>query len=640
MKKYLLAHISNFLFLLYFELIFKLLVFKNLSNFLNILIYTLLISIIITFITNLFNEKINKILLFITYSIIPILFSIQLVFKNIFESFFSLSLLSLSDQVLDFKNEAISLILENILFILLFFIPLIILIIFRNKIIKLDFHNLRNILIEVLVLGIIIVSFYLNIYRTKGVYLDSYSLYFEVRENSLNINKFGVLNSYYLDLTRTIFGFKENIPVIDNSDTNEDNNQEDIDNNKVVYEPNQSALNLDNIKNKSSIVYNYINSTNPTLKNEYTGLFKGKNLIYIVAESFYEIAISKELTPTLYKLTNSSFQFENFYTPNYLSTIGGEFQALTGLHPSQELLSTWRSGTLTLPYGLANIYKNLGYKTFAYHNHSGYFQNRNKYLKSLGFDNFKACSLGLEKLINCNRWPESDIEMINATIDDYINLDTPFMTYYMTVSGHFEYTFNDNSIAYKNRNLVNNLPYSESIKAYIATQIELDRALESLLNKLEEKGILDDIVIVLMADHYPYALTLDEINEISSYKRDNDFEINHNKLIIYNPLVPNTKISKVASSSDVLPTIYNLFGIDYDSRLFTGSDILSTSDGLVIFQNRSWISDKAIYNSRTNTYQGDAPRTYIDSINNIVSNKLAFSKEVINNNYYKDILNK
>ena len=631
MKRVLISNIINFLFLSWLEIVFQFSVFDEFlkESIINIFIYTIIVSIIVTLLTNVFTKKINKINLYIIYTILPILYAIQLVFKNIFNNFFSISLLGLSDQVMAFGTSTLLLILSNVFYIILFFIPLLLLIIFRKKI-KLDRLDVKKIVVEGALLVSLILAFNIYLYIGKDEYLSGYSLMHDVNQTDLNIEKLGVLNAYRLDIIRTTFGFNEKIEEV--FDNNENESQE-----LFEYDYNTKDLNLDDVKKKSQIAFNYISKNTGTKQNKYTGIFEGKNLIYIVAESFNEIAISPELTPTLYKLTNSSFIFDNFYTPNYLSTIGGEFQALTGLHPSYELLTNWRKGNDYFPYGLANIYKKEGYKTFAYHNNSGYFQDRNKYLKSLGFDNFKACYMGLK--INCNMWPQSDVEMINATVNDYINSDKPFMTYYMTVSGHFEYNF-DNSMAIKHRNEVKNLPYSEEVKAYIATQIELDKALETLIKKLEEANKLDDTVIVLMADHYPYALSLNQINEASSYKKDGTFEINHNKLIIYNSKLKDTKITKVASSSDVLPTVYNLFGIDYDSRLFTGSDILSTKEGLVIFEDRSWISDKAIYNSSKNTYTSkdtEVNRDYIDNINALVNNKIAYSKEVINKNIYKYI---
>ena len=176
-------------------------------------------------------------------------------------------------------------------------------------------------------------------------------------------------------------------------------------------------------------------------------------------------------------------------------------------------------------------------------------------------------------------------------------------------------------MAYKHRDKVANLNYSTDAKAYIATQIELDKALESLINKLTEKGILDKTVIVLHADHYPYKLSLNDMNSLSTYERDNVVEINHNSLIIWNPNIERKEIDKVCMSIDVIPTIYNLFGIEYDSRLLMGTDILSDSDSLIIFSDRSWITDKGRYNavSKKFTSFGDSvSNEYIEKINAIV----------------------
>ena len=243
----------------------------------------------------------------------------------------------------------------------------------------------------------------------------------------------------------------------------------------------------------------------------------------------------------------------------------------------------------------------------------------------------------MEKLINCNIWPQSDVEMIDATVSDYINRDR-FMVYYMTVSGHFYYGFSENAMAVKNRSLVNDLPYSENVRGYIATQIELDKSLELLLKKLDEANKLDNTVIVLVADHYPYNLTLNEVNEMSSYQRDSVVGVNKNNLIIYNSKMKKVNVSKVGMPTDIIPTVYNLFGIDYDSRLFMGSDLLSDSLGLAYFTNSSWVTDKGIYYASSGEFKGeDVSSDYISNINSIVSNKRSISRQIINNNYYNQI---
>ena len=633
MKRLAMSFLINLGLLLWLELVFQLAIFDSFekSTIISIVIFTILIALIITTITNVFSEKVNKIINYTFYSILIILYGIQLVFKNFFNTFFSFALLKISDQAFDFADQIFKLIFANIGYIILFAVPLILLIIFRKKF---NLNNDGN-RINTLIIGIILISlncliFVLFLNSQKGIYLSPYSLYYEVNENELNIQKLGVINSYYLDIKRSLLGFDEKIIT----EVPKETEQDPI----INYQYNITDIDIQNLKGILDVnTYNYIASNSGTRQNKYTGLFEGKNLIYIVAESFSEIAIDEELTPTLYKLTNSGFVFNNFYTPNYLSTIGGEFQALTGLIPNKSTLSTWRNGNNYFPYGLGTVFKNEGYATYAYHNHNGYFQDRNKYLASLGFDNFKACKMGLN--INCNNWPESDVEMIEATFEEYMNSEQPFMTYYMTVSGHLNYNWY-NSMAVKNKNLVKDLPYSDSVKAYIATQIELDRALELLIDKLEEYDQLDNTVIVMLADHYPYGLSIDQINELSTYTRDALFEINHNKLIIWNNKLNTITIDKVAMSADVLPTVYNLFGIDYDSRLFSGTDILSTTEGIAIFGNRSWITDKAIFNATTNTYVSideEINKSYVDRINRLVGSKIYFSKQMISNDYYKKI---
>ena len=99
-------------------------------------------------------------------------------------------------------------------------------------------------------------------------------------------------------------------------------------------------------------------------------------------------------------------------------------------------------------------------------------------------------------------------------------------------------------------------------------------------------------------------------------------------------------IDKVGSQIDVLPTIYNLFGVKYDSRLIIGKDILSTEMGLAIFGNRSWVTDKGSYNAKTKEFIGDniIDNDYISYINKIVNNKVTMSKNIMVNDYYKKVL--
>ena len=629
-----------FISIFYLEFIFLITVSKsfNFQLIINIFITSLIISKLLTILISFFNEKVQMVLFPILIFLLGTIFSVQGVFYKIFKVYFSLYNLELKDQIKSFMTDAIKMILKNSIYIILFLLPFIIFLIIRKKIKfmfnKSNYKQLIYIISSIFML-VGILQIYINC--TKNNRYSNYELYYNVNNVSLNIKKLGVINSYILDLNRLIFGFTpKKIKYVSIPDN--DNKKEEVVE-EIKYDENILELKLDNTGNYSvDLINDYIRNDKPTLKNKYTGKFKGYNLVYITAEGFSEIAIDKDLTPTLYKLTHSGFMFNKFYTPNNLSTIGGEFQSLTGLYPDYSILRRWRDGTNYFPFGLANTFQKEGYATYAYHNNSYVFQDRNQYLASQGFNNFLACYNGLENRMNCQIWPQSDNDMINVTVDDYINNDAPFLAYYMTVSGHLDYTFDDNYMAYKNKDLVNHLDKNENAKAYVATQIELDRALESLINSLESHGKLDNTVIVLLADHYPYGLDKNTINSLSSYERD-DIEINHNSLIIWNNKLEDTTIDKACMAVDVIPTVYNLFGINYDSRLFSGRDILSTSFGVAVLADRSWVINDGVYHSNTNSFVGSDKinQEYIDNVNNIVNNRLNISKLILENDYYRYI---
>lgn len=628
---------------IYMEFLYRILVVGNvfrLSN-INMILYLIFLAFGFLLVTKLLKEKGNKIIFYTLLSIVAIWFSAQYVVKEFCDFYISFSILQIADQLGDFMGKVVIEVLKRSWGIALFFLPVILTAIFHKKI---NFAKAGSKKI-ILLLVCFFASF--GIY-TAGLYLDKdsdyspYELYHHVNNPSLNIEKVGVLNTFCLDVYRVIFGFDERILIDTGLNVGNDHIPEEI-----VYDFN--TLNIDfstlyESTNDSTIktMTEYFQNDSGTLQNEYTGLFEGKNLILFMAESFNEIAVRKDTTPTLYKMANSSFVFDNFYTPTIYSTIGGEFQELTGLYANFSSLSKFRSGSNQFPMGLAKMFENDGYSTYAYHNNSYAFQDRNVYLKTLGFDNFKGCYNGMEKLITCNQWPQSDVEMIEATIDDYVNNENPFMVFYSSVSGHAGYSWSGNAMSRKHRAEIEklNLGYSEPVLAYLAAQMEFDRALETLIQKLEEAGKLENTVIAFVGDHYPYELTVDQINEASDFKRDDVVEINRSKFVLWNSDMETIKIDKVGSQIDVLPTIYNVFGLPYDSRLIIGKDILSTEPGLAMFGNNSWVSDKGTYFASSGRFVANDDTSddeYVRKMNQIVKNKISMSKYIMDENYYKVI---
>ena len=368
-------------------------------------------------------------------------------------------------------------------------------------------------------------------------------------------------------------------------------------------------------------------------------MFKDKNLIFVTAEAFDTIAVDEKITPTLYKMANNSFIFNNYYQPLYpVSTSDGEYMNLTSLIPKEGIWSMSKTSQLVMNVAIGHMFKKQGYLSHAFHNHTYKYYKRNLSHPNLGFE-YIGCGNGLQKLMRCSRWPNSDKEMIDVTTSYYLDKGQPFFTYYMTVSGHLNYNFTGNHMAMRHKDKVKNLPYSTPVKAYYATQIELDLAMETLLKTLEEKGVLNDTLIVLATDHYPYGLSEKELNEVSKINRKDKFELYHSTLIMYNPTIEKTVIEDTISGIDIVPTIYNLYGLDYDSRIYMGRDIFSKQEHLVILSDRSWITKKGRYNSVngkfTKTTEEELDETaYVAKINKIANDRFTISSTILDTNYY------
>ena len=199
----------------------------------------------------------------------------------------------------------------------------------------------------------------------------------------------------------------------------------------------------------------------------------------------------------------------------------------------------------------------------------------------------------------------------------------------MTVSTHLNYKTTNNDIVKKNINLVKELNYSSNVLGFISTHIELDKALENLINNLKKDNLLDDTVIVLLADHFPYGLSKNELEELNKDIKYDDSLIHKNFLVIYNSTLKKPIIiDNYSSNIDVLPTLYNLFGFNYDSRLLTGCDILSNNDGIVIFNDRSFITKNIKYNALNNKFNDKK---------NLVYEKYLYSRLILEKDYYKYI---
>lgn len=628
------------LFIVYEELVFSCIIFKTFpASFGLIILFSIPIAIVLNLITSVFKPKVNKIITYIITIALIIIFGAQIVYYSMYEAIISFFSMMHGGQVTEFMEVIIDVVLRNWYGILLFIIPLIILIILsKKKVITFEKNSIKQIAIKITSVLIIqlIALLCVNFINTDDMYSNK-NLYYNIHVPKVTANRMGLLTTMRLDLQRFIFGFEEKLSV----QTNAIPKEEEKDSYNITY------IDFDKlIKNEEDNtikeMHEYFSTQEASKKNKYTGMFKDKNLIVLVGESFSSLAIREDLTPNLYKLYKEGFQFDNFYTPIFpVSTADGEYITDTSLIPKEGVWSFLRVAGNYMPYSYANVFEKQGYSSNAYHNHTATYYERDKYIETMGYNSYLAVGTGLEDRMDTSNWPNSDYEMVKTTVDDYIN-NEKFMAYYMTVSGHMNYTKIGNMMVYRNWDQVKDLPYSNKAKGYLAANIELDKAVGELLSRLEQAGKLEDTVIVISGDHYPYGLTLGEINELSTFERDDKFEKFRMPFLIWSGSMKGPiKVEKIGSSLDVLPTVLNLFGEEFDSRLLMGRDILSDSDPIVIFSDRSFITDKGRYNSLTEQFTPNEGVTieegYVDKINTIIYKKYQMSRLILENDYYKHV---
>lgn len=613
------------------------------------LVYTMLFSIpaglLCSLLCALWSRRGNRIFSIVLISLITLWYMAQTVYYTIFKTFLTLYSISGTGKVLQFWRDILTGIRTALLPLLLLAVPLVLLCVIGGHFTPVERAGRR--LLASLALssvGFQLLAVLVVTNATAGV-MSPKVLYEEGFIPELSVSTFGVATTLRLDARQLLFGSPAQAPgpeqtaepepaqTVSPASTPE----------PVSYEPNVMDIDFDtliaNETDKTLLgMHKYFNERTPTMQNEYTGTFKGKNLIFLTAEGFCSYAVDPVLTPTLYKLANTGFVFTDFYNPLWwVSTCDGEYVACTSLIPKSGVWSFYQSRNNDMYFCMGNQFSRLGYPTRAYHDHTWDYYRRDVSHPNMGYD-YKGLGHGL---VVKATWPESDLEMMQVTIPEYLN-DVPFHTYYMTVSGHMNYTFMGNSMAAKHKSEVAQLDLSENARAYKACQMELDRALQYLLEQLEAAGQLENTVICMSGDHYPYGLDKSVIDELAGHEVDETFELYKSTLILWSgDMTEPVVVDKPCESLDIIPTLSNLFGLDYDSRLLMGQDILSDSPGLVVFSNRSFMTDWGRYDSKTDTFtpnQGiSVPSGYALGMINEVKDMFSYSVKILENDYYSKL---
>lgn len=397
----------------------------------------------------------------------------------------------------------------------------------------------------------------------------------------------------------------------------------------------------------------YFSNVEGTQKNEYTGLLDGYNLIYICAESFTTAALQPEITPTLCEMADNGIILSNYYNSYLNTTTNGEFSFMTGLWADVSGFASHgsRSGTFNktienyMPYGLGNLFAPLGVESLAYHGYYGNYYNRAETHANLGY---RCKFMAPDELVFSSEWPTSDKELIDQTVGDYVNLDR-FNVYYMTFSGHGPYT-NANTMGLRNMDEIRGTltdweSYSYNALYYLSCNLELERAMRSLMDALEEAGQLDRTLIVLAGDHYPYYLNPQGFGDLTGIPNAGTLDKEKSTCILYfTGLEEPIHNDAYCCNVDILPTVLNLLGIDYDSRLLPGRDVFSDGVHMAQMYNRdfvteyiTWMPSEGIqeWSEAAALLTEEEKDNYLDYMIRLADNRYGLSLDIVTTDFYR-----
>ena len=594
-----------------------------------------------------FTEKASQVITAVLLGLGGLFFSVYHAYHTGIHTFFSWQVLGLAGDVVEFWRETLMSILMSLHKIALAFLPFVLFLIFKKHTPVPSKKEKRNALILLLSAVFVFSSLFAGGLCTRRD--DFLSLRNLRNDISRPIKTFGIVVSSAVDLYQSVFGtpeeeIEEPPPAYVEPDPVEKYNVLDIDFESLIANETDPEI---------IEMHEYFKDAPATKQNEYTGMFKGKNLIFLTLEAFSYKAIDPEYTPTLYKMYNEGFKFTNFYATLWGgSTATGEYSNMTGnFYTTADCLE--KSADTNQYFAFGNLFSRHGYNTYAYHNHTYTYYGRDRSHPNFGFPNFKGIGNGLTLLTDS--WPRSDLEMGQVTFDEYAS-DEPFMTYYMTVSGHANFSWSGNNMALRHKNDISpNLACGEYTKAYLATQQEVELMLSDLCARLEAAGQLENTVFAMCCDHLPYALDDQSLSELYSLPADdirNNIDLYRNAFILWSPSMETpVTVDTPCSNYDMLPTIANLFGLSYDSRLITGKDILSDCEKIAVINTLgsggswNWITDKGSYSTASGVFTPSADSVmteaeiseYVALTNRRVAAMRKYSFAILDRNYYSRV---
>ena len=366
----------------------------------------------------------------------------------------------------------------------------------------------------------------------------------------------------------------------------------------------------------------YLGNKPKTTSNEYTGIFKDKNLIYIMLESGDDWLIDEEHMPTLSKLQKEGLNFTNRYSPFFYGgyTFNAEFAANTGLYLTEDFNNTIDN---YFPYSLPNLFTKSGYIVNSFHMNNPEFYERGKYHLTFGYSHYYGGYNTVEYKNKGYNYVDDTSWITNPeTYNLLVPKNQKFMSFLITYSMHLPYINNELcDAAIRNKELTYNSSEELELNCLHYLSSKTDLMLTKLLEKLEEDKLLDDTVLILFADHDTYGYSnKDYLAKVKN--TPNLYLQQKTPLIIWSKDIEHKDIDILMDTADLVPTIANMFGLDYDNQNYLSTDVFSKDhDDYIYFQYG---------------YQLNSDNTFIDNSKAPKAvDMINYNKYILKSDYYR-----
>lgn len=616
------------------ETFFRLLSFPSLFglSFFRIELFTLSISIVLSVICSVFGNHVGKFLVNLFCWAFAVYAITQLQFMNFYGSYMSVKAsFDGAGRISEFVGQFISLI-DPIYYLAL--IPPLITTLLSYRIEYTEGKNMLPAAVALIAVVILELAGHFTLVNTPYASLYNYPRFIDRSIREFGLSRFLIqdFRSIHSDET-TLLVPESSADPVESSETSESAESEDTRRNHISDASWEEIMNADDNADRKKIDQ-YLMSRTMTEYNDHTGMFQDYNVVYVMIEAFDYMAIDPQLTPTLYKMKEEGWDFTHHYTPKFSCATGeSEFVSEISLVPMSDVCTPNQWAANDWQNSIFNLFEHAGYYTSAYHNWIDEYYDRRILYSHSGCEAY----LNYDDLNYTRLWGwQSDLEMMELTIPYWINQDR-FFSLYVTTSTHFPYDQGSElGNRYLNEVSAVHPDYPLLVQRYISKAIELDKSMEYLLKQLEDAGKLDHTLIVLFADHHPLETPLQILADYGGQEADrlNGFDEDRTPMIFYTPSMTPTKQDRINSTFDILPTVANLIGLDYEPRIYVGHDYFDPESKLVIFPNGSWITENGSYYASDDTHDDTLSEEEIESRNLEVQNLFTISRMIYDSDYF------